>query len=276
MKKELAHRDRILRKRRPVLWPGIWTLSALAGTYGILAYLDVKAGIPSSDGSHLPARAQLPQNWELTPEIFRTGLAAGWNELDNLTIGIIVASVALHLLVKSRPLIRSKLYYMTNGSRWTAFTYPLLHNTRKSLALGTASLIWYLPSVVYYFDGDLFHTTAFLASTSLITSYLAHLACRINLVQATICLGGPSGLICALFGIYCVAYANEKLWMPASFVFRLDAWHWGVFFWVSQACILAQTSSAETKARVVVRYAGVLCKNLLIPPRFTCSISCWG
>jgi len=253
-----AFRDRA-RKRRQVRWPGIWTLSALAGTYGALAYLDVKTGVPSSDGSHLPARAQLPQTWELTPEIVRAGLVAGWKELDSLTIGIVVVSVALHLLSKHRPSLWRKLAHTTGEAKWTAFTSPLLDYNWKSLSLNMAALIWFLPSVVHYFDGDLFHTTAFLVSVPLTTSYLMHLAYRLNLVQAHMGVAGPLHLTYALFGIYCVAYAHEKLRMPAGLVFRLDAWHWVVLFWVLQACKLAQTSNNTRRILIVVGHVDVQC-----------------
>jgi membrane associated rhomboid family serine protease len=273
MEKELVYKERVDKKRRQILWPGIWTLITLAGTYGTLAYLDVKAGLPSSDGSHLPTRVQLPQNWALTPEVVRAGVVAGWRELDSLTISIVLASVAIQLLIKSKPSIWRKLIHVTGEARWTAFTNPLLHNNWKSLALSMASLVWFLPSVVYYFDGDLFHTTAFLLSVPLTTSYLTFFAYRFNLVHATICLAGPSGFTYGLFGIYCIAYAQEKLWLPAGLVFRLDACHWGLLFWVFQACRLAQTSNIAKRSMMVVGHMNVQYDILLTSRRFTRSIS---
>lgn len=255
--KTLTHKERVAKKRRQVLWPGLWTLSALAGTYGALAYLDIKAGVPSSDGSHLPARTQLPQNWDLTPEIVHAGLVAAWNELDSLTVGIVVASAAIHLLLRSKPSIWKKLVHVPGEAKWTAFTYPLVHPSWKSLAGNLVTLTWFLPSVVYYFDGDLFHTTAFLASVPLTTSYLTHFAYRFNLIHATAGLAGASGLSFAVLGIYCIAYAQEKLWLPAGLILRLDAWHWGVLFWLSQACRLVLTSDTARRYVIVVGYMSV-------------------
>lgn len=267
MNQALVHKERVAKKRNQVPWPGIWTLSALAGMYGALAYLDVKAGVPSSDGSHLPARAELPKNWELTPEIIRAGLVAGWKELDNVTIGIIVASIAIHLLIKPRPSIWRKLIHVTGEAKWTAVTHPLVNNSWRSLSLNMAMLVWLLPSVVHYFDGDLFHTTAFLVSIPLTTSYLMHLACLFDLVQVTKGMVGAGHSLIALFGVYCVAYAQEKLWLPSGLVLRLDAWHLGVVFWVSQACRMALTSSTVSRFNTVVGDMIVLYDTLLTSSR---------
>lgn len=256
-KKPLTHKERVAKKRRQVLWPGLWTLFTLAGTYGALAYLDVKAGIPSSDGSHLAARVQLPQNWSLTPEIIHAGLVAAWNELDGLTVSIVVVSTAIHLLLRSKPSIWKKLVHVPGEAKWTAFTYPLVHPSWKSLAGNMITLTWFLPSVVYYFDGDLFHAAAFLASVPLTTSYLMHFAYRFNLIQATASFAGTSGLSFAILGVYCTAYAREKLWLPVGLILRSDAWHWGVLFWVSQACRLALSSNTERRYVIVVRNMSV-------------------
>lgn len=231
---EEAIRRRIVAKRRKILWPGIWTLLALAGTYGTLAYLDVRAGVPSSDGSQLPERVQLPQSWYLTPTIFLEGIKAGWNELDNLTIGIIVVQCAIHLLKRSPLPIRQSLIHITGDRKWTAFTYPFLNTNWKHLVTNAFTLVWFLPGVVRYFDGDLFHTTALLVSVPLITSYLSHFAYRLNLVSGFVLNMGGSGIIAASMGVYCVAYANEKLWLPLSLVFRVDSMYWALAFAASQ------------------------------------------
>ncbi|KAF1925535.1 uncharacterized protein M421DRAFT_69736 [Didymella exigua CBS 183.55] len=250
--KELAIQMRIAERRRKVLWPGIWTLFALAGTYGTLAYLDVKNGIPSSDGSHLPERAQLPQTWYLTPTVIREGIVAGWRELDSLTIGIVVASVAIHLLKRSPLPIWEKLIHVTGEAKWTAFTYPLLNSNWTHLALNMAALVWLLPGVVHYFDGDLFHTSAFLVSVPLITSYLTHFAYRFNMTQALVLNVGASGAIFAAFGVYCIAYAKEKLWVPTLFVLRLDAREWGLMFVLYQAYNMMQASKSGNRPAFLV------------------------
>ena len=233
--KEEAIQRRIVFMRRKLLWPGIWTLLALAGTYGTLAYLDVKAGIPSSDGSHLPERAQPPQTWYLTPTVILEGVKAGWNELDNLTIGIVVATFAIHLLKRSPLPIWEKLIHITGEKKWTAFTYPLVNSSWAHAATNMAALVWFLPGVVRYFDGDFFHTVAFLTSVPLITSYLTHFAYRLNLASGLVLNLGASGSIAAVLGVYCVVYANEKLWLPQGLVVRVDAMYWGLLFAASQA-----------------------------------------
>jgi membrane associated rhomboid family serine protease len=249
---ELIDQGRVAEKRKQVLWPGIWTLLALAGTYSILAYLDVKAGIPSSDGSDLPTRVQLPQTWYLTPEVIRKGLVTGWREFDSLTIGLAVASMAMHVLTRSTPPIWRKLIHVTGKAKWTAFTYPLVHSSWTHLALNMAALVWFLPGVVHYFDGDLFHTSAFLISVPLTTSYLTHFAYRFNLIQASFLNVGASGAIFAAFGVYCMAYAKEKMWVPAGLVLRLDAREWSLLFVLHQAYNMTRASKSGSRPAFMV------------------------
>lgn len=250
---EESTEERSYRVGKKILWPGMWTILALAGTYGSLAYLDVKAGIPSSDGSHLPERAQLPQTWYLTPTVIFEGAKAGWNELDNLTIGIAVATCAIHLLKRSPLSMWAKLIHTTGQAKWTAFTYPLVHSNWTHTVTNMAALVWLLPGVVRYFDGDLFHTAAFLVSAPLVTSYLVHFAYRLGISRSLAVSMGSSGSIAAVFGVYCVAYADEKMWLPPSLVFRLDAMYWAFLFASSQAYALAKTPSWGNRHVFLVR-----------------------
>ncbi|KAJ4350803.1 hypothetical protein N0V95_004416 [Ascochyta clinopodiicola] len=253
--KEAAIQRRIVLMRRKLLVPGIWTLLALSFTYLALAFLDVKTGIPSSDGSQLPERAQPPQTWYLTPTVVLEGVKAGWDELDNLTIGIVVATFAIHLLKRSPLPIWEKLIHITGEKKWTAFTYPLVNASWAHAATNMAALVWFLPGVVRYFDGDLFHTAAFLVSVPLITSYIAHFAYRINLANGLIMNLGASGAIAAALGIYCVVYANEKMWLPQGLILRLDTMYWGMLFAASQAYKTLQTPKGGNRPAYLVFYA---------------------
>ncbi|KAJ4993715.1 hypothetical protein SVAN01_00769 [Stagonosporopsis vannaccii] len=255
--KEEAIQRRIVFMRRKLLWPGIWTLFALAGTYGTLAYLDVKAGVPSSDGSQLPERAQLPQTWYLTPTVIREGVQAGWNELDYLTIGIVAATFAVHLLKRSPLPIWEKLIHVTGEAKWTAFTYPLVNSSWGHAAQNMAALVWFLPGVVRYFDGDLFHTSAFLGSIPLITSYFAHFAYRFNLASGLVLNLGASGAVAAVLGIYSVVYANEKVWTPHGVVLRLDAMYWALLFAASQAYSMLQSPKGGNRPAYLVHLASL-------------------
>lgn len=262
--KEEAIQQRIVFMRRKLLWPGIWTVLALAGTYGSLAYLDVKAGVPSSDGSQLPERAQLPQTWYLTPTVIREGIQAGWNELDNLTIGIVAATFAIHLLKRSPLPIWEKLIHVTGEARWTAFTYPLVNSSWSHAAQNMAALVWFLPGVVRYFDGDLFHTSAFLVSVPLITSYFTHFAYRFNMASGLVLNLGASGGIAAVLGIYSVAYANEKIWTPHGLVLRLDAMYWVLLFAASQAYSMLQSPKGGNRPAYLVCCAGSTLPEFLL------------
>jgi membrane associated rhomboid family serine protease len=232
--KEEAIQRNIAIRRTKVLWPGIWTIFALLGTYGTLAYLDVKAGVPSSDGSQLSERTQLPQTWYLTPSIVLEAFKGAWNDLDKLTVGIFVASFAIHLLRRSPLPIWEKFIHVTGEKKYTAFTYPFVNANWTHLWLNMAALIWVMPSVVRYFDGDLYHTSALLISVPLITSYLSHFAYRFNLASGLMLNLGASGAIAAAFGVYFVGYADEKMWAPPGILLRLDAKYWGIFFAATQ------------------------------------------
>ena len=262
--KEEAILRHITFMRKKLLWPGIWTLFALAGTYGTLAYLDVKAGVPSSDDSHLPERIRLPQTWYLTPTVVREGVIAGWNELDNLTIGIVVATFAIHLLKRSPLPIWEMMIHITGESKWTAFTYPLVNASWAHAASNMTVLAWFLPSVVRYFDGDLFHTTAFLVSVPLITSYFTHFAYRFNLTSGLAMNLGASGAIVAALGVYSVAYANEKVWVPQGLVLRLDAMYWGLLFAASQIYgIIRPQKGGNRPAHLVCLTTSLLFQSIL-------------
>jgi membrane associated rhomboid family serine protease len=250
--KEEAIQRRIAFQRRKLLWPGIWTLFALAGTYGTFAYLDVKSGIPSSDGSHLPERAKLPQTWYLTPTVVLEGVKAGWNELDNLTIGIVVATFAIHLLRKSPLPIWENLIHITGEKKYTAFTYTFVNASWAHAATNMAALVWFLPGVVRYFDGDLFHTAAFLTGVPLITSYLSHFAYRFGISTGLVLNLGASGAIAAAFGAYCVVYADEKMWAPQLLVLRIDAMYWGALYAAAQAYKAFQTPKGGNRPAYLV------------------------
>ncbi|KAJ8108838.1 hypothetical protein OPT61_g7891 [Boeremia exigua] len=255
--KEEAIQRRIVVMRRKILWPGIWTLFALAGTYGTFAYFDVRAGVPSSDGSHLPERAQIPQTWYLTPTVILKGVQAGWNELDGLTIGIFVATFAIHLLKRSPLPIWERLIHVTGEAKWTAFTYPLVNSSWKHAAQNMVALVWFLPGVVYYFDGDLFHTSAFLVSVPLITSYVTHFAYRFNFTSGLVLNLGASGSIAAALGVYSVVYANEKVWFPPGLVLRIDAMYWALLFAASQAFSMTKTPQGGNRPAFLVHLASM-------------------
>jgi len=114
---------RILHNRTKLLWPGIWTLSALTGTYGAFAYLSAThSDATEAATTELPEQTRLPQTWYLTPEVIREGVKAGWKELDKLTIGIVIATVAIHFMKKSPLPFWEKLVHITGEKKYTAFT----------------------------------------------------------------------------------------------------------------------------------------------------------
>ncbi|KAH3939274.1 hypothetical protein HBI25_207540 [Parastagonospora nodorum] len=227
---ELAIQRRIVKNRRKIFWPGVWTVFAVAGTYGVFAFLDTKFGSQSTEESAPSERAQIPQTWYMTPTVVIEGVKAGWAELDKLTIGIAVLCVAMHFLRKSPLPIWERLIHITGEKRYTAFTYPLIHSNWAHLGNNFFGLCWFLPGVVHYFDNDSFHAATFLITIPLITTFLQHFVFRWTTVRGIPLNMGASGAIAAALGAFCMAYPDEKVWTPNFLVFRMDAKYCGVLY----------------------------------------------
>jgi membrane associated rhomboid family serine protease len=221
--KEIYIQQVIVRNRSKLLWPGIWTVFAIAGTYGALAFMDAKFSTPISTETIHPERANIPQTWYLTPDVIKEGVIAGWNELDKLTIGIVVASIGIHFLKKSPLPIWERLIHITGEKKYTAFLYPYVHSSWVHLGMNMLGVCWFLPGVVHHFEYDLFHSAAFFTTVPLITSYLQHFAFRLTSVPGIPLNIGSSGAIAATIGAFCMLYPDEKVWTPNFLVFRLDA-----------------------------------------------------
>ncbi|KAF1919182.1 hypothetical protein BDU57DRAFT_536193 [Ampelomyces quisqualis] len=233
--KEIAIQNDIMSNRQKLLWPGIWTFFAVAGTCGTLAYLDARssANNPSSE-NELPDRIKIPQTWYLTPSVIEEGIKAGSQEIDKLTIGIVAACIAIHFLKKSPLPIWENLIHVTGEKKYTSFTYPYVHATWSHLAQNMWAVCWFLPGVVHAFEGDLCHAAAFFTTVPLITSYLTHFVFRWGNMSGLPFNMGSSGAISALMGVFCVTYPDEKIWVPESTVFRIDAKYYAALFAVLQ------------------------------------------
>jgi len=80
-------------------------------------------------------------------------------------------------------------------------------------------------------------------------TYLQHVVFGFTLPGRIRVNRGAEYLCVAIFGAYCVAYADEKMWTPASFVLRLDSAGWGLLcvatmlFWHMRAAGAAKMLS---------------------------------
>jgi membrane associated rhomboid family serine protease len=250
---EEAIQRRIVHNRTKLLWPGIWTFFAIAGTYGGFAYWDARSNRHlASDDVQLPKRTQLPDSWFLTPTVVKDGVKAGWSELDKLTIGIVLAIVGIHLMKKSPLPFWEKLIHITGEKRYTAFTYPFAHVSWGHLSQNVFTLCWFMPGVVQYLDGDLFHTSALFVSVPLLTSYLQHFVFRWGPVSGIPLEMGSSGAIAAMFGAFCVAYPDEKVWLPSFAVVRLDAQYWCALFVLWQLASMVKTPKGGNRPAFMV------------------------
>ncbi|KAH7371674.1 hypothetical protein BKA66DRAFT_423653 [Pyrenochaeta sp. MPI-SDFR-AT-0127] len=251
--KEEVIQQRIIKNRRTLLWPGMWTIFAVTGTYGTFAFLDAKYSLATtSGGTSLPKREPSSQSWFLTPTVVKDGLKSGWKDLDKLTIGIVVASVAIHFMKRSPLPIWEHLIHITGEKKYTAFTYPFVHSNWTHIGQNMFALCWFLPGVVQYFDGDLFHTASFFVSVPLITSYLQHFAFRWGSVKGLPLNMGSSGAIAAVFGAFCMAYPDERVWTPSFLILRLDAKYWGALFALWQLAAMVKTPKGGNRPAFIV------------------------
>lgn len=229
--KEEAIQKSIIHNRRKLLWPGIWTVFALTGTWGVFAYLSATStGTDNFADGQPSGRISIPQTWVLWPSVAWEGIKAGWKEADNLTIGIVIASVGIHLLKRSPLPIWEKMIHITGEKMYTTFTFPFVHLDRSHLITNMYMLCWFLPGVVHYFGGDVCQAAALFFSVPLITSYGAHFIFRAVNVQGIPLNMGSSGAAAALMGAFCVAYPDEKVWVPTYTIFRIDAKYTAAFF----------------------------------------------
>lgn len=251
--REASVQRRIVAKRRKILWPGVWTFFALAGTCGAFAYLDARFGGGASSGETRPSeRIQIPQSWFLTPSVVKEGVIAGWDELDNLTLGIVVAIIGVHLMKKSPLPFWEKLIHITGEKRYTAFTYPFTHASWSHLVVNSAALCWFLPGVVYYLDHNYFQAAALLLSFPLITSYMLHFSFRFAHIPAIPLNMGLSGVSTAAMGAFCTVYPDEKVWFPYILIGRLDAKYMGSLFMLLQLAMMLNTPAGGNRPAYLV------------------------
>lgn len=251
--KEEAIQQRIIQNRRKLLWPGVWTFFAVTGTFGTFAYFDARYSLSTTNSDNSLHEPELSsQSWLLTPTVVKEGLKRGWNELDKLTIGIVVASILIHFMKRSPLPIWEHLIHITGEKKYTAFVYPFVHSNWAHVGQNMFALCWFLPGVVRYFDGDLFQSAAFFVSVPLITSYLQHFAFRWSSVNGIPLNMGSSGAIAGVFGAFCMAYPDEKVWIPSFLILRLDAKYWGALFALWQLAALAKTPKGGNRPAFVV------------------------
>jgi membrane associated rhomboid family serine protease len=250
--KELYIQQVIVKNRSKLLWPGIWTIFAVAGTYGTLAFLDAKFSTPQIANATVHERATIPQTWYLTPGVIKEGVIAGWHELDKLTIGIVVASIGFHLLKKSPLPIWEKMVHITGEKKYTALLYPYVHGSWLHLGMNMLGLCWFLPGVVHHFDNDLFHSAALFTTVPLITSYLQHFAFRFTNIPGVPLNIGSSGAIAAIIGAFCMLYPDEKVWTPNFLVFRLDAKYVGSVFAAWQIASMVNAPKGNNRPAFLV------------------------
>ena len=127
-------------ERKKLLWPGIWTVLAVTGTYGVFAYMDANYDETTSPVALQPGRPETSDSWLLTLTVIRDGIKSAWQDLDKLTIGIIGFSAVIHVLRRSDLFSLANLVHVTSHHRYMAFTYPFIYKNWVHLRLISLTL----------------------------------------------------------------------------------------------------------------------------------------
>jgi membrane associated rhomboid family serine protease len=254
-------------RRQPVVL-GVLTFLFAALAYVFWNGMGQKYGHGHTCSSN--ERIQYPQTWYLTPQIVREGIETGFEQFDPLTQRIVTMMVLIYSFRRYSSPILKKLTRSTGSvlSNSAAFMVDrhvhiwanvLLHRSWGHVLLNAFALSWFLPGVVSYFDGDMYHTTAFLMSVPFLTSYAQHIAFRYSPIRGILLSAGADGLVAAAMGVYCTAYSEEKLWLPPFLILRLDAKYWAGLFALQQLYSMAKTPlSGNRTAQVVCIRRGLL------------------
>jgi hypothetical protein len=213
--------ERIRTRRRKLLWPGVFTALSISGIYCGFAYLDERFDLQDRN---LTALAERSQSWYFTPTLIKEGVVNGWRELDKMTIGLVALYVGLHLTKKLPHKFWTRLAHIAGEKEWTLLTYAWIHQSNMAMFASVLYLVWFMPTLMRYFDGDYLHALAFYASVPILLGFFTHLQFRGRRpTQGFPIEMGSSGVVLAVVGAYTAINPWEKVWFPWTGPFRIDA-----------------------------------------------------
>lgn len=219
-KQEQDVQKNIKRRRKNLVWPGLFTVVTISGVYCGFAYLDERFDLQDWN---LPA-AEWSKSWYFTPTIIWEGIKNGWKELDKMTTGVIALYVGIYLTKRMPIKFYEKLAHIAGDRTWTLATYSFLQPTVGGLVTSIAFLVWFMPGVVRYFDGDYLHASAFYVSVPILLGFLTHFQfLGKNGTRGIPLEVGSSGALSALIGAFAMANPWEKVWVIVTGPFRIDA-----------------------------------------------------
>ena len=166
----------------------------------------------------------------ITPSLIHQGALALWSDLDPLTITLALAITTTQLIRRSPLASWRNTIRVISKRKWTSLPNPFVHRSWTHAGMNVLALVWVLPSVVQYFDCDVYHTSAFLLGIQFVSSFATQVFCRFNPAGGVALTVGTSGMVAAALGVYCVEYADEKMWVPQGVVLRTDAMWVGLGF----------------------------------------------
>lgn len=233
---ELKLQEQIVRERKKLLGPGIFAVCAVVGIYGSFAYLDSRYG-----STQCSPQTPLP-----TPATMIKGLKAGWQELDKLTIGLVILNIGVHLMKRSSLPFWEFLPHVAGETKFTLLTHAFAHSGFFHVASTVFCLIWFMPPVIRELDGDYFHAAAFYLSVPVLTGFLTHFQFKFGRVKGMPIEMGASGALSALLGACIAAYPHEKIWVPILGQFNVEVWLLGAAYTATEAFSLWRSLRRRT------------------------------
>lgn len=217
---ELEVQKNIVKNRKKLLWPGLFTVASISGIYCGFAYLDEQYDLQDRN----LVAAEWSNSWYFTPTIIWEGIKNGVKEVDVLTLGVMGLYTAIYLTKRLPIRFWERLAHIAGDRTWTLATYSFVHPRLSGLTASFFFLIWFMPGVVRYFDGDYLHAAAFYLSLPILLCFLRHFQfLGKNPVLGIPLEVGSSGALCGLIGAYTAAYPWEKIWVVVTGPFRFDA-----------------------------------------------------
>jgi len=213
------------RPRMHYLPQTIRAISVTVSIYCILAMSNAwfqSSTAPESwpeDTAPTTAGTTYPQTYLITPTQVVDVIKLGLYDLDPVTIGIVAGMGALALPFSS--FFNTKAAFSVSKPAYTFITGAFAHRDWNHCANSMHYIIWVLPVIRKELNGDLYHTSAFVACAASLTCWTQYMFRGLAIVQSTtpfvfIARGilGGSGVGCALLGAYCVTHPKELMVNP--------------------------------------------------------------
>jgi rhomboid-like protein len=197
------------------LRPAIWAVSASAGIYTFLAFLQAKeeAKPPPAPQLRIPPQLSRGGNIPPNPKEVATQYWNTLNPISKLSIGIIATNGAVHLSSFLVPGYWGQLWHTPALNRnFTHFTSMFVHSGPFHFLVNMWACWNFLLPVGYspLFEGNPYHTLSFFLSTGVLSGYAQHLSTLLARSPNALITpsGGASGALFGVFAAFCMQYPD--------------------------------------------------------------------